>query len=193
MTSIEVLAPKVRFDLANDDLVSCALKALSMWRANLNASSAINVASQPVLIEDEPGTEKEFTSNEDETPNSDRQGWVHLDQVKYSSRGPRPTHIRFPDRTEMSVRTWNRVWISIAEWMVGREPSMTAGRFGNSKPTVIKTADEGFWGKGGFQLKNGLWIEPGVTGNTLLRTARSFLAHFNVDPSSVWIKFDDSP
>ena len=135
------------------------------------------------------GGHPELTDDEELT-NTETPGWVPLSDVKYFPRCPRPTRIRLPDQSELPIASWKNVWISIAEWVVDREPQMTAGSFGNTKPTVIKTTDEGFWGQGGHQLSNGLWIEPGVTGNTLLRTARSFLKHFNVEPNSVSIRFD---
>ena len=167
-----------------------ALRSLSMWRPNLGSGSDPVAAGVPVLGVEEDETESEPTTVDGDAPKTAAQSWVHLDKIKYNTRGPKPTRIRYPDQSEMPIRTWNNVWISIAEWVTKREPQMTACRFGNTKPTVIKTTDEGFWAQGGYQLSNGLWIEPGVTGNTLLRTARAFLEHFNVEPGSVSIRFD---
>ncbi len=190
MTSLEVLEPIVQFNLETDDLTRCTLNALSMWRSNLGSGEVLAAASEPVLSVDEDRNRLGHPTDDEEPPKTDDQSWVHLDDVKYNTRGPKPTRIRFPDQTEIPIRSWNKVWINIAEWVTKREPQMTACRFGNTKPTVIKTADKDFWAQGGYQLSNGLWIEPGVTGNTLLRTARAFLEHFNVEPSSVSIRFD---
>ena len=168
-----------------------ALRSLSMWGANLNSSSAPIQASQPALVPDEP-TAPDRPRRNNVAPETDHSEWIPLDEVKYYSRAPRPNRIRFPDQHEVGLRGWNKAWISIAEWVADREPTMTACRFGDTKPTVIKTTDEGFWANGGHQLSNGLWIEPGVTGNTLLRTARSFLEYFDVEPGSVLVRFDKS-
>ena len=166
-----------------------ALKSLSMWRSNLGPEEIPTAASEPVLDVEE-GANEVGHPTDDESSQTDNEGWIRLDEAKYNARDPRPTRIRLPDQSEIRIDSWKNVWISIAEWVVEREPQMTACSFGNTKPTVIKTTDEGFWGQGGYQLSNGLWIEPGVTGNTLLRTARSFLNHFNVEPSSVLLRFD---
>ncbi len=166
-----------------------ALKSLSMWRSNLGPGESPVAASEPVL-DVEAGRNEVDHPTDDEPSQIDNEGWIRLDEARYNARDPRPTRIRLPDQSEIRIASWKNVWISIAEWMVEREPQMTACSFGNTKPTVIKTTDEGFWGSGGYQLRNGLWIEPGVTGNTLLRTARSFLEHFNIEPSSVAIRFD---
>ena len=165
-----------------------ALKSLSLWRANIGSEEGPIGASEPVL--DIEQGRNEDPSTDDEPSQFDNGDWIRLDEVRYNARDPRPTRIRLPDQSELRIASWKNVWISIAEWMVEREPQMTACRFGNTKPTEIKTEDEGFWAQGGHQLSNGLWIEPGVTGNTLLRTARSFLEHFNVESSSVSIRFD---
>ena len=167
-----------------------ALRSLSMWRANIGSDSGPALANEPVLGVEDTGDGPDSPIDEQEASQTSNEGWIQLDKARYNARDPRPTRIRLPDQSEIRIASWKNVWISIAEWMVEREPQMTACRFGNTKPTVIKAEDEGFWAQGGYQLSNGLWIEPGVTGNTLLRTARSFLEYFNVEPSSVSIKFD---
>ncbi len=179
--------------LSSGNSVVSALELIRMWRGVLVGDQAISPIG--ALKDQQTPTQDEYSGaiQTDEPPLSTprvSRGWIRLDEARYNARDPRPTRIRLPDQSEIRITSWKNVWISIAEWMVEREPQMTACSFGNTKPTVIKTTDEGFWGRGGYQLSNGLWIEPGVTGNTLLRTARSFLQHFNVEPSSVLIRFD---
>ena len=167
-----------------------ALRSLSLWRSNVGSASGPALASEPVFDAQETRCGRDDPIDSQGSSQDSNEGWIQLDKARYNPRDPRPTRIKLPDRTEIPITSWKNVWISIAEWVAEREPRMTACQFGTTKPTVIKTVDEGFWANGGYQLKNGLWIEPGVTGNTLLRTARSFLEYFNLEPSSVAIRFD---
>lgn len=168
-----------------------ALRSLSMWRGNLGSDSGPAPASEPVLSSYVSKPDVAVQGDHENHPVIEDTGWVALDKVEYKPKDARPTRIRLPDQSEVRIRSWSKVWINIAEWVAKNEPRMKECKYGPSKHMVIKSVNEGFWkDRGGYRLSNGLWIEPDVTANTLLNTARSFLNHFNFEPSSVSIRFD---
>ncbi len=185
-SSLSETKPLGRFTISRDNPYLAAIEAAKISRDIMTATIG-QVEDRTSFV---PGN---WTSGEvDHTlPPTDSQSWIPLDKVEYKPKGARPTRIRLPDQSEIRIRSWSKVWINIAEWMAKNEPRMTECQYGPSKHMVIKSENEGFWkDRGGYRLSNGLWIEPDVTANTLLRTARSFLKYFNFEPSSVAIRFD---
>ena len=79
MTGLEDLKPIVKFDLENDDLTRCALKSLSLWRANLGLGLTPTMASEPHLVPVKP--------NNRLRPNINGKSWLTQYQAKRITDG----------------------------------------------------------------------------------------------------------
>ena len=123
---------------------------------------------------------------------SDEKGedWITLDELEF--KGKSPNHMMLPDGTQVSIRSWKAVWLTIAEWITAERPIHGEIIFGqNPNYMAIRTENVGFWDGFAEQLSNGLWVIGGtVNTSNVRRCSHALLEHFGVDKSTFRFKLD---
>lgn len=193
--------PVARFTVTDDSAHATALEAAQLSRQMLT-ETAIGFSGRQTRYEVPAGadtnvgpelrddsTKREQPVSQGEQKRSVSRAWSSLDEVTHQKDAPPPCLLRFPDGCEIAISAWRQLWIQVAEWVVQREPRMEACKFGDPKHMAIKSNDEDFWGKG-YRLSNGLWIEGGLRPDNVLKTSCALLRYFDIDPSTVLVKFD---
>ena len=160
-----------------------ALELMRLWRLVMDAEPDSNLAVNEKVSQSQTGI------NDGSGPTT-QGNWVKLTALNDPKGMKSPCEIRFPNDEVREIPSWRQMWIKVAEWVAKCRPEMTACKFGHRKHMVLKSADEGFWRKG-FQLSNGLWIEPGLSAKNVVRTATVLLEYYEIDPSTVLVRLDD--
>ena len=117
--------------------------------------------------------------------------WYSLTELRrhVSVTGRSPASIRFPDGTEIAVSTWRSLIRSIAEWLIdggllsqGNIPSQIGAFF---------TATHERFPSGGLkttELKNGIFLVPGNSGEHAISGSVRMLEAFGVDPAQCYVQ-----
>ena len=202
MTSIEVLTPKVRFDLVNDDLVACALKALSMWRVNLGSGSEPTAAKAPRLCvateNDTKSTTKDFaqqsvnldaTQSDDAGETNQYQGdeWLTLDAVGFQTHDPWPKELILPGGEPEKCPNYRTLWIKLANWLFETSPTKWKEYFGEfvgashgDLPSHSRPR----------KLSNEYWIRANYSTVAHGKNIKAALRHFGVDLRRIRLRFN---
>lgn len=103
-------ARALRVKLTDLPASQSALKLLLLWRPN-------SVTGQPVEAL-EPVIQPNTPTPESTPPPSllPQEGWVPLSEFK-GEKGKPPTAVRFDDGSEKQLRTWNDMFVGVAEWL----------------------------------------------------------------------------
>ena len=196
--------------IADTDSAKCALQFLLLWRPNLASGQPIG-ANEPIL-----GTEPTTVSAQiaephlasattvapaqpavQPVPSEPDSGWITLsDFIAVVKRGtPCPSKVRLPNGDERDVRSWKRLLIELAEWLI-RDGALTADKcplsrrqgyshcLVNSQPRHPDETDI-------FEphrLPNGLFLASHGGSLELVRKCRAIMDYLGKDPATVHVQ-----
>ena len=160
----------VAFDLQAMPPFEDALKALALWRPNLESTSPLVIPEQPVV-----GVHT--------GPKPDGDGTVPLREYRAKAGTKPPAALHFPDGSEAALKHWKEILIRTCEWLVAAgklKPELCPIRFGeDSIRYIVHTVpihSNGSQFHVPYKLPNGVFIETSLSAEESVEKTKRVLA-----------------
>ena len=178
--------------IANTPTHEAALKLLLLWRPNLASGHPV-AANEPVFsppLSESPAGPDSPEPVQDSP--ADTGSWVSLAKVETGKGQKRPTAVRFSSGEMRPINTWPQVVKEVAEELV-KSGTLTAAHCPITGLNFINSSPVSPSGKDFSNPKavlGGLYLNAYMNSKRTVVSSRQLLAHFNVNPQSVELRFE---
>ena len=109
----------VQFDLKGGSAAEECLKALVLWRPNVNPGQ-LAPGQAPVVVPTPNRSarqESPIPNTQPTPPRPDEHKWEPISKL-IPQKGSRPAAVQFPDNSVISVKSWKELLVEVARWLI---------------------------------------------------------------------------